>query len=158
LQSKKKRELNPKKTSKKFSFKKNFIDKILIINNKKNFFKKIAKIFFQTKNLLYICEEILVQVMTEDKEILINEFREKFRQLMTVCDRLNEENSALKAKNAELNKDISRMEGEYKELNLKVENLKTVISLVSDSDKHAAKIKLNRMAREVDRILALLTD
>jgi len=108
--------------------------------------------------LFYICQEFLLEVMTEDKEILINEFREKFHQLMTVCDRLNEENSALKAKNAELNQNISRLENEYKELNLKNENLKTVISLIDDSDKHTAKIKLNRMAREVDRILSLMTD
>ncbi|MBQ5540852.1 MAG: hypothetical protein IIU03_11535 [Bacteroidales bacterium] len=95
--------------------------------------------------------------MTEDKEILINGFREKFRQLMTVCDRLYEENSALKAKNAELSNDISQWEDRYKELNLKVENLNTVLSLVDKSDKHAAKIKLNRMAREVDKILSLIT-
>ena len=129
----------------------------MIFNKKKTFLKKVTKIFVHTKKLLYICQEILVKAMTEDKEILINGFREKFRQLMTVCDRLYEENSALKAKNAELSNDISQWEDRYKELNLKVENLNTVLSLVDKSDKHAAKIKLNRMAREVDKILSLIT-
>ena len=96
--------------------------------------------------------------MTEDKEILINDFREKFRQLITICDRLREENSALKSKNTELLEQISIKDADLKQLSLKYENLRTVNSLVSGSDAHDTKIKLNRIVREIDRCLSLLNN
>ena len=96
--------------------------------------------------------------MTEDKEILINDFREKFRLLMTVCDRLREENTALKEKNSDLTQSLSEREDDYKRLSLKCENLRTALSLVSKTDKHDTKIKLNKILREVDRLMSIVTN
>lgn len=96
--------------------------------------------------------------MTEDKEILINEFKEQFRQLMTICDRLREENASLRTKNADLQEAFDNKVSEYKQLNLKYENLRTINSLVNGSDAHDTKIKLNRIVREIDKCLSLLNN
>jgi len=96
--------------------------------------------------------------MTEEKEILIKEFRERFFQLTTICDRLREENNTLKEKNSDLQRIIESKDNDYKQLHLKYENLKTVNSLLSGSDAHDTKIKLNRIVRDIDKCLSLLNN
>ncbi len=77
---------------------------------------------------------------------------------MSICDRLREENSTLKAKNTELLQTIDDKTLEYKELSLKYDNLRTINSLVTGSDAHDTKIKLNRLVREIDKCLSLLNN
>ncbi|MCQ2973993.1 MAG: hypothetical protein MJ211_04210 [Bacteroidales bacterium] len=94
--------------------------------------------------------------MTNEKEILINEFREKFKQLTTICDRLRDENRMLLSKNKSLEKVIEDKEKELSTINTKYDNLKTMSSLISGENAHDTKIKLNRIVREIDKCLSLI--
>jgi hypothetical protein len=53
---------------------------------------------------------------------------------------------------------IESKDNDYKQLHLKYENLKTVNSLLSGSDAHDTKIKLNRIVRDIDKCLSLLNN
>ncbi|MBO4244772.1 MAG: hypothetical protein J6V76_00120 [Bacteroidales bacterium] len=94
--------------------------------------------------------------MTNEKEILLNEFKSKFKQLVAVCDRLREENTLLRAKKESLEKELDERADELTVLNSKYENLKTLNSLISGDNTHDTKIKLNRIVREIDRCLSLI--
>lgn len=94
--------------------------------------------------------------MTNEKEILLNEFKSKFKQLVAICDRLREENTMLRAKKAALEKQLDEQADQITVLNSKYDNLKTLNSLISGDNTHDTKIKLNRIVREIDRCLSLI--
>ncbi|MBQ1883672.1 MAG: hypothetical protein II165_01520 [Bacteroidales bacterium] len=94
--------------------------------------------------------------MTNEKENILNEFKGKFKQIVALCDRLREENTALRAKKESLEKELNNKADEITVLNSKYENLKTLNSLISGDNSHDTKIKLNRIVREIDRCLSLI--
>ncbi len=94
--------------------------------------------------------------MTNEKEILLNEFKSKFKQLVAICDRLRDENASLRTKKESLEKELHERNKDLTELNSKFENLKTLNSLISGDNTHDTKIKLNRIVREIDRCLSLI--
>ncbi len=96
--------------------------------------------------------------MTDEKEIIVKEFRDKFSKLVAICDRLRNERDKLDAGKKELEAKIKAREEEYQQLKLRYENLKTVVSLLDSKDKHDAKIYLNRIVRDIDKCLSMLMD
>ena len=96
--------------------------------------------------------------MTDEKEIIVKEFRDKFATLVAICDRLKSECTQLEASKKELEARIKDRENEYKQLTLRYENMKTVVSLLDGKDKHDAKIYLNRIVRDIDKCLSMLMD
>ena len=94
--------------------------------------------------------------MTNEKEILINDFKSKFQQLVAICNRLREENNVLKAKKESLEKQLEAKADELTVLSSQYDNLKTLNSLISGDNTHDTKIKLNRIVREIDRCLSLI--
>ena len=94
--------------------------------------------------------------MTNEKEILLNDFKSKFKQLITICDRLREENTMLRAKKESLEKQLEAKADELTVLSSQYDNLKTLNSLISGDNTHDTKIKLNRIVREIDKCLSLI--
>ncbi|MBR4326354.1 MAG: hypothetical protein IKP73_12590 [Bacteroidales bacterium] len=96
--------------------------------------------------------------MTEEKEIIIKEFRDKFTKLAAICDRLRMDCNKLEATKKDLEAKLKVKENDYQQLKLRYDNMKTVVSLLDGKDKHDAKIYLNRMLRDIDKCLSMLMD
>ena len=94
--------------------------------------------------------------MTNEKEIILIDFKSKFKQLVAICDRLREENTMLRAKKESLEKQLEAKANELTVLGSQYDNLKTLNSLISGDNTHDTKIKLNRIVREIDRCLSLI--
>lgn len=101
---------------------------------------------------------ILVLSMTDEKEIIVKEFRDKFARLVAICDRLRTECAKLEASKKELEDKLKGSESDYQQLKLRYENMKTVVSLLDGKDKHDAKIYLNRIVRDIDKCLSMVLD
>ena len=73
-----------------------------------------------------------------------------YESAVNECNRFEEENKELKIK-------LKKNENDYSDLSKKFETLKIARSvLASEEDSHEAKIKVNRIVREIDKCLALL--
>jgi hypothetical protein len=94
--------------------------------------------------------------MTENESI-VNSLEAKVKKLILVHDELKQDNRALLSENEELRNAIELKENELKELHGRYEHLKLAKLLVSGSeDTHDAKLKVNRIVREIDKCIALL--
>jgi len=94
--------------------------------------------------------------MTE-KESIINSIEEKIKKLMILHKELKGENQNLFSENNELKSAIRLKEIELKELQSRYEQLKLAKLLATGSeDVHEAKLKVNRIVREIDKCIALL--
>jgi len=94
--------------------------------------------------------------MTE-QEAIVNLLDEKIKKLISIHEELKIDNQQLMAEKSELNHVISLKENEIMELRNKYEQLRLAKLLVSGSeDIHSAKLKVNRIVREIDRCVALL--
>lgn len=96
--------------------------------------------------------------MTEEKNNIIGGLRDRVNQILTICNRVKEENSMLKEKNDQLQNEVSQKDAEFKELKRQYENLRTALSLMDSSEVHNTKIKLNRIVRDIDQCLSLLNN
>ncbi len=77
-------------------------------------------------------------------------FREKIKQLITLYEEQ-------KSKNKELKNKINLLEKKITDLELKYNNTKLAKAiLATGEDSHDAKIKVNRIVREIDKCIALL--
>ncbi len=95
--------------------------------------------------------------MTNDKEQILKELSTRVNDIMTVCDRIKAENVVLKAQNAELAKEKQEKDLLIKDFKAKVEILTTANSLLSGENSHDLKIKLNRILREIDDCIKLMS-
>jgi uncharacterized membrane protein YgaE (UPF0421/DUF939 family) len=87
----------------------------------------------------------------------INELGDKVRKIIALYIRLKEQQNILITENKELKTKLHKTEKELIELNRKYDTLKIAKSLlVSSDDKHDAKIRVNKMVREIDKCIALL--
>ena len=95
--------------------------------------------------------------MTSNQEILINNLKEKIKRFISLYEKLKDENSSLAKENSELiNKNIEK-DNIIKELEEKYETLKIAKTVAGSTDSsHDAKIKVNRIVREIDKCIALL--
>jgi len=94
--------------------------------------------------------------MTEN-EAIVNSLEVKVNMLISLHDRLKKDNQHLLNENMELHNSIKLKENEVKDLQSKYEQLKLAKLLVSGSDdSHEAKLKVNRIVREIDKCIALL--
>ena len=94
--------------------------------------------------------------MTE-KESIINSLEEKIKKLIMLHKELRGENENLFSENDELKSAIKLKEIELKELQSRYEQLKLAKLLATGSeDVHEAKLKVNRIVREIDKCIALL--
>lgn len=94
--------------------------------------------------------------MTET-ESLVNSLEVKINKLSSLHEKLKSDNHRLLGENTELQEQVRLKDIEFKDLQSKYENLKLAKQLVSGGDDtHEAKLKVNRIVREIDKCIALL--
>ena len=95
--------------------------------------------------------------MTERETVLVREFKGKLDKLINLHLRMKREKQLLNEEQAQLNEQVRLLTLQNEELVKKQEDLKFAKSLLGvDEDSHEAKIKINRIVREIDKCIALL--
>jgi hypothetical protein len=95
--------------------------------------------------------------MTERETVLLRELKSKLDKLITLHLRMKREKQLLIEDQTQLNEKIRLLSLQNEELIRKLEDLKFAKSLLgADEDSHEAKLKLNRIVREIDKCIALL--
>lgn len=93
----------------------------------------------------------------QEQDTLIQGLRDKIRVLISLYEKAQEEKKVLAAEKAQLVARIIEQEGSYQELEKKYDVLKMAKSLSSiEGGTYDAKIKLNRIVREIDKCISLL--
>ena len=94
--------------------------------------------------------------MTE-KESIINSLEEKVKKIIMLHDTLRSENQHFSSENNDLRDIIKLKDNELRDLQSRYEQLKLAKLLVTGSeDVHEAKLKVNKIVREIDKCIALL--
>ncbi len=95
--------------------------------------------------------------MNAEQIEILGTLRTRIRNLMSMYETEREEKELLKQENAELTQKMVLQDKRISELEHKYDNLKIARSLVSNGeDTHDARIKVNRIVREIDKCIALL--
>jgi len=92
----------------------------------------------------------------EQKDIVVT-LKDKVKKLLSLYDNIKAENIELKKQTEKYKTQIKNKEAELDFLKNKYNKLKLAKSLLaSTGDSHDAKIKINRIVREIDKCIALL--
>ena len=95
--------------------------------------------------------------MIAEIESLILDLKNNIKKLKDFNSQTSLENSELKKEIIEFNNKIQETDKNNQELIKKYESLKLAKSIaVSSGDSHDAKIKINRLVREIDKCISLL--
>ena len=95
--------------------------------------------------------------MTDRETVLLREFKEKLDKLIDIHLIIKSENRSLKEALAEHEKSIEYLKIQNEGLLKKYEHLKLAKSVMGlDQDSHNAKIKINKIVREIDQCIAML--
>jgi len=95
--------------------------------------------------------------MTERETLLLREFKEKLDQMIGLHQKMKAECRLLREEKKRLNEQLNMLTISNQDLTKKVEDLKFAKSLAgADQDSHEAKIKINRLVREIDKCISLL--
>ncbi|MGD9977585.1 MAG: hypothetical protein AB7S54_06585 [Bacteroidales bacterium] len=95
--------------------------------------------------------------MNVDTSEISSKIKQKVQVLVFAYDRVKQENEIIRTQNAELEKKIQAREFAYNELEERYAQLKLAKAIeASDTEMHEAKIKVNRIVREIDKCIALL--
>ena len=95
--------------------------------------------------------------MTERETLLLREFKEKLDQMIGLHQKMKAEHQLLKEENKRLNEQINLLTISNQDVTKKLEDLKFAKSLAgANEDSHEAKIKINRLVREIDKCISLL--
>jgi len=97
--------------------------------------------------------------MTEESLLLVKELKEKIRLIFDEFNKLEMRNGELHQEIISLKDKIRFLEEEKGLLGTKYENLKLAKTLESGySDNQAARQKINKLMREIDKCVALLNE
>ncbi len=95
--------------------------------------------------------------MTERETTLLGEFKGKLDKLISLYLRLKKEKLLLSEENSQMKEQIRLLNLKNEELIRQTEDLKFAKSLLgAEDDSHGAKLKINRIVREIDNCIALL--
>jgi hypothetical protein len=95
--------------------------------------------------------------MTEKDQHLVNELKHNIRRLIDSLEKTKAEMEELKFGYEQINLELGLKNEKYEALKMRYENLKVAKALAEgDPDNQAAKQKINRIIREVDKCIALL--
>jgi phage-related minor tail protein len=95
--------------------------------------------------------------MTERETLLLREFKERLDQMIGLHQKMKADGDLLKEEKERLSEQISLLSISNQDLTKKVEDLKFAKSLAgANEDSHEAKIKINRLVREIDKCISLL--
>lgn len=88
---------------------------------------------------------------------IIAELRKNLKQIISLYQKKKEENRQLKEENANLKKTVLTLKNETDSYSEKYDTLQLAKTFTEASgSKHDAKIKVNRIVREIDKCIALL--
>lgn len=95
--------------------------------------------------------------MTERETLLLREFKERLDQMIGLHQKMKAEHHLLKEENKRLDEQINLLTISNLDVTKKLEDLKFAKSLAgANEDSHEAKIKINRLVREIDKCISLL--
>ena len=95
--------------------------------------------------------------MTERETLLLREFKEKLEQMIGLHQKMKAECQILKEEKKRLDEQINLLTISNQDLTKKVEDLRFAKTLAgANEDSHEAKIKINRLVREIDKCISLL--
>ncbi|MBN2764220.1 MAG: hypothetical protein JXR41_14095 [Bacteroidales bacterium] len=96
--------------------------------------------------------------MDDSKDNIINELKNKIKTIISLYENQKNNNKELEDNNRELNEKLILLENKISDVEEKYENLKLARALITPGDEgtHEAKIKVNRIVREIDKCIALL--
>lgn len=90
-------------------------------------------------------------------EKIVSSLKDKIAKIISMYEIAKVENIKTKDEVIFLKGELHKKDIAYNNLNRRYENLKLAKTvLASDEDPHEAKIKVNRIVREIDKCLALL--
>ena len=96
------------------------------------------------------------QKMNHQEEI-INQLKGKVREIVAGYEKLKLDNDRLSKENNGLNEIVKSKQKEILNFEKKIDTLKVAKTVVmSAEDKHEARLKVNRIVREIDKCIALL--
>jgi ABC-type uncharacterized transport system substrate-binding protein len=96
-------------------------------------------------------------IMNEEYNKLIAKLNENIQKLMLLYSSEKEKNIKLSEEVNNLNNELNIYKAKYQETERKYDNLKMARSIDGDTqDEREARIKLNRIIREIDNCIALL--
>ncbi len=88
---------------------------------------------------------------------ILGSLRQKTKKLIQLLEAERADKTLLKDENSKLRTSVDQQAEKIKELEQKYDKLKLAKALASESeDVHDARIKVNRMVREIDKCIALL--
>jgi len=95
--------------------------------------------------------------MTERETLLLREFKDKLDQMIGLHQKMKAESQLLREEKQRLNEQLNILTISNQDLTKKIEDLKFAKSLAgANEDSHEAKIKINRLVREIDKCISLL--
>ena len=86
----------------------------------------------------------------------VEELKVKVRRLMDLYEDSKSKNLKLQKENDNLKKKLEQKESEIASFEEKYTNMKLAKGLASAESPHDAKIKINRIVREIDKCISLL--
>ncbi len=94
--------------------------------------------------------------MNQEQQKIFESLREKIKKIISMYENEKDVNNKLISEKEDLLTKLIEREEEYKELLKKYELLKLAKSFAGgEGGAHDAKIKINRMVREIDKCIAL---
>ena len=104
----------------------------------------------------YICVNFCFHITDENNKLLVD-LEVRIKQLMFLCDTLKEENAVLKKELKTRQQQIDEAVTDVNRLKTKYDSLKVARTITAASvDVDAAKQRLSRLVREVDKCINLL--
>ncbi|MFP4025293.1 MAG: hypothetical protein ACLFVR_12280 [Thiohalospira sp.] len=95
--------------------------------------------------------------MTVEQGLIVGHLKDKITRVLDLYQRLKTENAELLKHKNELKIKLKDKEAELEFIKNKYNKLKLAKSILATTgDKHDAKIKINRIVREIDKCIALL--
>ena len=95
--------------------------------------------------------------MTENRDKLLLNLEVRVKQVLLLCDKLKKENIRLMDEHVLKNSKIESLKQELSQMNNRYDSLKMARTITAASvDVDAAKLKLSKLVREVDRCISLL--
>ena len=97
--------------------------------------------------------------MADDPKKLLSNLEVRIKQLMFLCDTLEEQKQDLLDKLDQKEAELEKVVQEKDELNTKYQNLRTAQSFSGESaDLKETKARFNKLVREIDKCIALLNE
>jgi hypothetical protein len=96
--------------------------------------------------------------MDSSKEDLVIALKTRIQKIIDLYENQKKNNIELENNNKELNEKLILLENKVSDVEEKYENLKLARAIISPDEEgtHEARIKVNRIVREIDKCIALL--